>query len=73
MGEICQSYIMGGGICRDGFPQSLACHGAKCHGCGSYTAERKPPACCQEEQTDRRWFDDAGMPKFAEYRKGGAA
>lgn len=58
----CSSYEIGQQICRDGFPVSAACMGARCFGCGRHTD--KVPAC-QNEDLHPRFFDDRGMPVFA--------
>lgn len=50
-------------ICRDGFPTSAACFGARCWSCGSHAAERKLPAC-MDENISARFLDDRGMPRY---------
>lgn len=45
----CKSLRPGPNLCADGFPQSGACYGHRCHSCGAWAAEKKPPACMSED------------------------
>lgn len=55
----CSSYQIGQQICRDGFPISAICMGARCFGCGRHSD--KVPAC-QNEDLGARFLDDRGLP-----------
>ena len=66
--DACQSYTAGSGICADGFPQNSACRGSRCHCCGTWAADRKPPACMNEE-LDGRFIDETGAPILTSRRK----
>lgn len=59
----CSSYTRGVPICRDGFPISAACAGMRCHGCGSWAAERRLPACMRED-LGPHLVDDGGLPRL---------
>lgn len=60
----CSSYEVGEQICRDGFPITAACLGARCFECGQWAADRKLPHCLNEDLAPR-FFDERGMPIFA--------
>ena len=64
MSEECRSFIQGSQLCRDGFPISSACRGAKCHACGVWIAEKSPPACMRDDFTPVHLINDAGYPRF---------
>lgn len=58
----CSAYTPGPNLCRNGFPQSGACRGATCHGCGK---PADAPACVRDE-VPTHLVDDSGKPKFAQ-------
>lgn len=58
----CKSYVDGRQICRDGFPTNGACRGERCWSCGSWSADKNPPACLREE-LGPHLVDDAGRPR----------
>ena len=68
MSQQCQSYIQGSQICRDGFPVTGACFGARCHSCGAWAAEKTPPACMRDDFAPKHLIDEGGAPTLAAHR-----
>lgn len=63
MTDVCQSYRSRDMVCRDGFVQTPACYGARCHACGDWSADRKLPNCLRED-LPTHWITDGGKPLF---------
>ena len=63
--EKCVAFVEGPSLCKNGFPQSIACQGRVCHSCGQHTA--KIPSCMNED-IHKAWINEDGTPKY--YRKG---
>lgn len=62
----CKSVISGAQVCLDGFPISAACFGMRCHACGSWAADKRPPACLSED-LGAHIIDETGAPRLSQH------